>query len=84
MLRKLRENIEGESNATTTVWEGTMEKSAFEPHPEGQQEFSSHAGTNVHAWGHEAPQCSLSFQSNDGDILSAILLVTFVKNATCW
>ena len=22
---------------------------------EGEQDFSSHAGTTVHAWGHEAP-----------------------------
>lgn len=32
----LRETRWGESNATTIVWGGTMEKSAFELHPEGQ------------------------------------------------
>lgn len=51
----------------------------------GKQEFSSHAGTNVHAWGQSKHLSAVfSFQLNNGDILSAILLVTFVKNATCW
>lgn len=52
---------------------------------EGEQDFSSHAGTTVHALGGMKHLSAVfSFQLYDGDILSAILLVTFVKNVTSW